>query len=67
MRKDRSDVKKPVMFALMLFRRLFGEKSYDFSTCHGLFYNLGKADRSLVTNEKVKPKNNGDLSYASIS
>ena len=23
---------------------------------HGLFYNNGKADRSLITNEKVKPK-----------
>ena len=54
------------MFALILFRRLFDEKSCDYSTCHGLFYNLGKANRSLVTNEKVKPKNNG-VYYVSIS
>ena len=33
---------------------------------HGWCYNLGKADRSLVTNEKVKPKNNG-VYYVSIS
>ncbi len=28
---------------------------YDYYQCHGYFYNSGKADRSLVTNESFKP------------
>lgn len=29
---------------------------YDYYDCHGLFYNVGFADRSLIVNEKVRPK-----------
>ncbi len=31
-------------------------KNYEFYDQHGLCYNSGFADRSLITNEKVKPK-----------
>lgn len=30
---------------------------YDYFECHGCYYNYNVADRSLITNEAVKPKN----------
>jgi hypothetical protein len=30
---------------------------YDYFECHGCYYNCDVADRSLITNEAVKPKN----------
>ena len=29
---------------------------YDYFECHGCYYNYNEADRSLITNEAVKPK-----------
>ena len=36
---------------------IVGDTVYKFAEPHGLFYDLGEADRSLITNEAVKPKN----------
>ena len=32
------------------------ENPYDYFECHGCYYNYNEADRSLITNEAVKPK-----------
>jgi hypothetical protein len=37
-------------------REITTENHYDYYDKHGLFYNSGFADRSLITNETVKPK-----------
>lgn len=36
-----------------------GDDPRDYYTLHGWCYNAGRADRSLITNEKVKPRDNG--------
>ena len=37
-------------------REITSGRDYDYSDVHGIFYNSGFADRSLITNEKVAPK-----------
>lgn len=33
-----------------------GNIPYDYSQVHGLFYDCGEIDKSLITNDKIKPK-----------
>lgn len=44
------------MYVITDCREKSSGKNYEFYDQHGLCYNSGFADRSLITNEKVKPK-----------